>query len=942
MNRKYDIIRFAALLLLAAGCFHSCRENDFDGFEPEDRQSLIAQGRYLTSGVTPANGAEEPGFAEGTPYRLLAYTTPYNSKNPTYDPELPNCTDKVDDPRFNKVAWEGETASGLRYINIATDRPDRWFGFSALASEVTKPETGDTTDEVPGDEGLVSLDFYSFTYGQVETPAPGYIALDGVTERTLPDPETHSLSSLKRTETVSVTTGELNDLMWGRLLNQNIATVGHGTTGTQSVLPFKHCFSKLRFKVYQQTEDDGETLCFPGIAVTNVTVTKTPATGAVYLENGKVELPGDFKPTDPDAVQPERELKLTYTNDAAVGPVQVEEVPVTGVETPVGEMLVFPSDGSALTNTNLADGYDVGLKITVAASTRKDIENFLRNTGGDPTAVTELDNGRWSGTIVKDFIIDCTDDVNSDKHLYFRQNTIYTLVIWFVRDAVRIITVVPMVEPWIDGEGTETDPWEDQALGQPQMFDNVVWSDRNVGADHYDPTDGTNYEKTAGYFFQAGRNIPYYPFNFKDESFPKISEESETRAPTFEQMLEKMERQWLSNENTDWTNGGAEVEQKGLFRFYPVVDRDILRMTGNQNWTMGNGSSPQMFIPEEKPENAYFDFRQAYDHWNSGLPDDQNMYWDQDPNNQPVAGLWKVPTAQEFLTIFPSTPYAGNIVFNKIKKYTIEIGNFGVPGTDFQMPKAADGGTDVLRVTVPYYTSDMYGETKETHTFPDGKDDKYKDAWEMLRSHNDQGTTHLNQYGEGVPSKRLDLERDGDPAPGYASVYIISRAGDDEKTLSEAFLKRADKNNNRFTVKSWGTIYAIKRVYTDEAYRMRWRAIVAKEGNMNPAIYIEVCRYRCTKFDTLTEENYKDYDWDHPAARIYFPVCGMGDFTGLYINFGIECVYATSDKIENGKVNAVQIKITGNNASNTYIAVVDGNMNRNFGMQIRPVMRGGE
>lgn len=940
MNRKYDIIRFAALLLLAAGCFHSCRENDFDDFEPEDRQSLIAQGRYLTSGVTPANGAEEPGFAEGTPYRLLAYTTPYNSKNPTYDPELPNCTDKDDDPRFNKVAWEGETASGLRYINIATDRPDRWFGFSALASEVTQPETGDTTDEEPGDEGLVSLDFYSFTYGQVETPAPGYIALDGVTDRTLPNPETHPLSSLKRTESVSETTGELNDLMWGRLLNQNIATVGHGTTGTQSVVPYAHSFSKLRFKVFQQTEDDGETLCFPGIAVTNVTVTKTPATGAVYLENGKVELPGDFKPANSDAVQPERELKLTYTNDAAVGPVQVEEVPVTGVETPVGEMLVFPSDGSALTNTNLADGYDVGLKITVAASTRKDIENFLRNTGGDPTAVTELDDGRWSGTIVKDYIVDCTDNIDSDKHLYFRQNTIYTLVIWFVRDAVRIITVVPMVEPWIDGEGTETDPWADVALGQPQMFDNVVWSDRNVGADHYDPTDGTHFEATAGYFFQAGRNIPYYPFKYED--FSKNPDE----APTFAQMLEMMaEGQHLSNEDTDWKQNWENFP----FRFYPVVDRRILRMHAG-DWTMNKDvGAPQMSIPEEMPaEGTYFNFMQAIgNRYTEGLKDDQNMYWDQKPDNQPVAGLWKVPSAKEFVTVFPSTPYAGNISFNKIANKT-GLQDWGMNGTsekDFQMPKAAAGGTDVLRVTVPFYTSDMNDHTVETH-FPAGTDSFYKAAWETLRSHGDQGTTHLEQYKydkyDGNPGDHTDLEPMGDPAPGYASVYIISRAGDDETTLSEDFLKNADPDNNRFIVRSWGTIYAIKRAYTSEAYRMRWRAKIAKLGEKNPCIYIEVCRYRCTADDTLTEENYKTYDWDHPAARIYFPVCGMGDFTGQYINFGMECVYATSDPIKNGKVNALQIKITGNNASNAYMAVVKGQLNRNFGMQIRPVMRGGE
>lgn len=887
MNRKYDIIRFAVLLYLAAGCFHACQRNDFDDLASDDRQSLIAQGRYLASAVLAANDAGEPGFEEGTPYRLLAFTKPYSKA------DAANQTNTFNTPRFNKVAWEGETASGLRYINVESD-PDKWFGFSAFDGEER------------GDDGLVSLDFYGFTYRTVESRRPDYIALDGLAGETLPDKatETQQLSSLKRTETAAGVTAadgtvydnaELSDLMWGELLNQNIASVGHGDSGPQSVMPFKHCFSKLRFKVFQQKDDNGQP-CFENIAVTNVTLTNTPTTGAVYLHNGKVELDPAQLGQPQGAAASRRELKLTSTDY------------VTTEEVVIGEMIVFPSDGNALTNPELADGYDVGIEITVTSPSEADMKSFLRNVGCDPATATQGEDGRWSGTIVKNCIIDNTDNSSADKHLYFRQNTVYTLVIWFVRDAVRIITVVPLVEPWVNGEGTAEDPWEEQALGQPQMFDNVVWSDRNMGADHFDPTDGTHFEHTMGYFFQGGRNIPYYPFKYAEG------------APSFATMTEEKNTQHFIDQQTDWG--------KSQFRFYPIVDPDILLMTGNWNWTMSD-RDPQMDIPETKPTNRYFDFMQ-------NLTED--MDWSVH-ENQPADGLWKVPSAREFVTIFPSTPHAGNIVFNKVGQHTAP-NNWGCSGVnneaEFQMPKAAEGGTDVLRVTVPYYTSGMTAPV-------DGKSGLYNSAWETLRSRGDQGTTHLEQYiyngYDGNPGRCTQYEPDGDPAPGYASVYVISRAEGDVAGLSDEFLDRAGRS--RFVVREWGTIYAIKRIYTPQAYRMRWRAVVAQEGTKNPSIYIEICRYRCEEDDTLTEENYMTYDWNHPAARIYFPVCGMGDHTGEYINFGTECAYATSDPIKGGQMNALRIKITGNNASNTYMAVVRQASNRNFGMQIRPVMLGG-
>lgn len=874
MNRKYYILSTALLSLLAGDCLLSCQQDDFGEALP-DRETLITQGRYLTArSVDAVAASEDPDkaswFEAGTPYRLLAFTKPYDASKPE------NKENTVNHPRFNKVAWEGTTSDGLRFINIAGE-PDKWFGFSAVDGE-----TGDKDD-------LVSIDFYGFTYGKKEEiPPSNYIALDDLSGETMSE---KGLALLKHTETVSDDGTMLNDLLRGELLNQNIFTAGKDASTTQSILPFTHCFSKLRFLVVQQAKDDPDengnpVPCFPNIQIEKIEVTGTYGTGAVYLQDGKVGLTNLIS----------RPLQFRDTYKGAVTLQQVD----------MGEMIIFPSDGAALKDK--ADGYSVGLKITVKSTNKTDLEQFLTNTGSPAEIETLSKDGKtyYKGIIVKKSI---TDNY-TDKVLHFKQNTAYTLVLSFQKNAVRIITVIPQVEEWLPGEGTDANPWQVQELGQPQMFDNIVWSDRNLGADHYDPL--TDFEKTIGYFYQSGRNIPYYPFKYSDYTNGK--------KPDFK----NKNNQNMANENTAWG--------ESVFRFYPIVDTVILRMSGSSNWTMYDigapdtlvKGNPQMYIPEVKPSKGYyFDFTRREKEWKVGFK--QDMHWEEGQKKQPVTGAWIVPSSKDFLTIFPSTPHAGNIVFNKVGDNTTPV-NWGLDGT--KSPDYRIEGTKTLRITVPYFKESSTDKDK-----PTTRSMNYQKAWQILLDNKDEGTTHINEYtGKGAPGNDASIkyEPDGDPEDGYASVYVISRVDEDEVELSNNI-------NTELVVRSWGTIYAIKRVYTPQAYRMRWRALIAKEGKQNPCLYIEICRYRCNADDHLNETNYRSYDWEHPAARIYFPVCGLGDWTGEYINFGTECQYATSDSIVNGKTGALQIKITGNNASNAYISVIKREEKRDFAKQIRPM-----
>lgn len=55
-----------------------------------------------------------------------------------------------------------------------------------------------------------------------------------------------------------------------------------------------------------------------------------------------------------------------------------------------------------------------------------------------------------------------------------------------MNEGVRIIAIVPQVYEWLIGEGTEEMPWQEQELGRTIVFDNIIWNDRNLGADGWD------------------------------------------------------------------------------------------------------------------------------------------------------------------------------------------------------------------------------------------------------------------------------------------------------------------------------------------------------------------------------------------------------------------------------------------------------------------------
>lgn len=86
----------------------------------------------------------------------------------------------------------------------------------------------------------------------------------------------------------------------------------------------------------------------------------------------------------------------------------------------------------------------------------------------------------------------------------FLPNYEYTLTITITNSDVQIITIIPRRYDWIEHDD------DSQYLGQPLTFNGVMWMDRNLGATSADMTTPEGWEAGRGYYYQVGRDIPYF------------------------------------------------------------------------------------------------------------------------------------------------------------------------------------------------------------------------------------------------------------------------------------------------------------------------------------------------------------------------------------------------------------------------------------------------
>lgn len=151
----------------------------------------------------------------------------------------------------------------------------------------------------------------------------------------------------------------------------------------------------------------------------------------------------------------------------------------------------------------------------------------------------------------------------------------------------------------------------------------------------------------------------------------------------------------------------------------------------------------------------------------------------------------------------------------------------------------------------------------------------------------------------------------------------------------------------------WGTIYAIKRQGTPNAYRVRWQ--IKRVGNTSIdkdkcdtggdaqgyRSVLVISRYPADKNSTLTKENYnKDYtDWDNPVETLMLPISGYIHVDGngaALIYAGSEAIYHTSTaNTRDNKSWSFRIKFSGDE-SHRYLYTWDQER-RGYGCSVRCV-----
>lgn len=848
-KKFYTIILCAVMMIMG---ITSCSE---ELLSESDTPNGYPSGEGQVSAVKLEGNGDifaRSSFLNGTEYSLVMFTRGFTATDTL-------TTDSV--LRYNGLATETALGGGtFQYLVVNDTRHtnNEWFGFSSL---------NDIDDIAKTEDGRRSLSFYGFTYGS-KYNAPN---LDE--------------NAYKRTEKVDES-GELNDLMWGILVDQNDATAKFPCE-----IPFRHAFSRLEFKVSQlASEKKSEVgMGMYDLGIESIAVTGTYKSGTVDLFTGKTTLnSGNIYEENG------RKLPNIYKNyDIAAGE-------YIGVKEPdsLGAMIVFPSAEESIEGV---DEYTIGLKITLKG-TKEEVEKLVGagNAVTSGTYYTGVYTVNQVYSSVYDGISDTGDGTIAATPLHLQSGSKYTLHIVLMKDEVRVVTVVPSKVEWLPGETDETDvdgnSFSLEVVGQPIFFDNTMWMDRNLGANEADP--GGNYNQTIGYYYQNNRNIPYWPY--KISSFQDLT----TKRPT-------PKDRYLNDLSTFSEWGDPQ------YKVYPIIDETVMNSDPHKTkWRIGsdNINWKSYFTTLQKTidnSGSYIFFS-----GNANIPWSNNSWEERD--NQPAPPGYALPTKEQFQSVFPTSVFAGNITF--LKMYHT--------GTDWNGETKMDETLNQIRICVPFYKDANNYETTDKNTV-------YYRKWESL---NDPGAYpgEIAYYNSQGPYNYREREPDGDPSSGYCSVYIISRKYDDEK---------GKISNNSYRTKEWGTIYGIKKVGTTEAYRMRWKVKNADITGTDPRLYVEVCMYSCTKDDNLTLENYRNYDWTHPVSQMFFPLCGEVEgrttkrvdnnvefWIGAgFSSYGSAVLYATAT----GNA-ALHIKITGDNPQNQYMSVISDEIQTNA-KQIRLV-----
>lgn len=479
----------------------------------------------------------------------------------------------------------------------------------------------------------------------------------------------------------------LTDVMWAKKEKQS-----YQNAGVIKML-FGHTLSKLNLYVMKHSD-----YASSKVVLNDITLTDYPS-GTLNMQTGKYNLNNNDQRSQKCTVYAGGE-QVVSTTDAAV---QKDGAKVTP--------MIFPTRKEKL-EENDRKNHSLWVTVGVTIGSKKTTKNI--------EITSTLAEGAGNST--------------KEVPFNFESNHEYDMVITITKSSL-VVTIVPRVYDWIPEEELKAD---DEVNGS-MTIGGITWMDRNLGATSGNPLAGDQaWENSRGYYYEFGRNIPYYVKT-------KVDAHNIEYAPA---------------------NGNWHLEESMPYPFIPghMDDKPISYL-----------SYGEKIAQYPTDNNKKFNFHYT-ENWGT-------LDWN-DSKKQPCPKGWRIPTREEFQLIIPASEKAGDIPF--LKHNTDFWGN-PIDTDTYKETEDNDPESGSKSVYIGV-RKDTWSETNAGITNSifalkrKGTNNAYFLRWHIERSGIYQLVNQCNTSDKGDP---------------YRNVLVISRypATSDSK-LDEKNVKSAAKWNN--------------------------------------------------------------------------------------------------------------------------------------------------
>lgn len=659
-------------------------------------------------------------------------------------------------------------------------------------------------------------------------------------------------------------------------------------------MPFRHIMSQVTFQVSKDTELE-----------TDVQLVSIEMIGSNHDNPGSADITsaGTYQVYNNEFDFTENAIRTIDGKNMDVPSADLGSDNVGEVDT----VLVFPTFETTATETETRT-----VPLTYLRVTFKDLENYYGQQGAD-----------GNSQVIVPIYNTITSVEGEAGALEFLQNYHYTLHIAFSSDIRRVVTLVPKVYEWIEGEGdVSNDYMQEQDMGQPVTFNGVLWSDRNLGATSGNPTRSVDdWYNSIGYVYQYGRNIPYFPYDENSDftiNYNMTPREALKNDSPVNPVIDY--ESWgltIGNFQRTWWLHGTTNSASLVWDLDEDRMEELIAKNGHVDFGFYYGDD--VVYRNDRGEVTHID----YNKYRLDYLDGYQNEWSENKKT-PCPPGWRLPTVRDFMGIMPSSGFSGNITFRVFTDITSN-GSWSTENEnepDLNSAAFSEGNIENIR-------DDFYTKNNKP---------VYKGAFPYIYR------------------KEEDDMQDGSGAIGE---YILSMGAKDQRIVIDKSNSLGRSNGGNFKY-YWGTIYGIKNQGTEDAYRIRWQIdlktdeiptetnggenhdnVRVKTYSQNPFHGILVIsRYEASSSDNFElnrgDHNYGDvidrYDWDNPVEVMYLPIggyCDAEDSDGKLKNIGTEVWYATSElgditNVNNQKKKMIWIKYAGYSAKNSQtIAVSD-------------------